>query len=939
MAGKTRGARRRAADALARAHAAGQTSGLAPFLASDKLHIGCGNVRLAGFVNADISKTAATDIVMDCSDLSSLPASRFACIYANAFFEHLYIGDRLRCLRSARHTLKDDGVVIFTGLPDFETVSRAYLAHRGLLPGPQASEGLASEAVQNYLYGAPVEPEHRAEGLHKGLFDAPTLERLLREAGFEHYCVFRYCWGSERLPVNLGFAAFKARPVQPLSASFIASLLSQLPANANPDTIELLATSSRQRAEDRKATFAAVYCVYDDSTWLDTSLESVYDACDAIYLLVSDRPWNGEPGDNSATIACIEAYPDPAGKLRLVQGSWSSEAEQRNAGLDMLRAAGYDYCFVVDADEVYDTAALKAMMDVAASEPEVPCWHMRMDTYWKEELYRIEPREPLMPVVFVKVGAARFSMNRNAEGAQHKLISPAVGFCHHLSYARSDEQVRRKISTFSHANEIVSGWYENVWRKWDSDRGMTNLHPTHPAAYQRAIPQPYVAMPPALRKRFLARSARVPGRVPGLASVIILTRNALQDTRACLDSIERHTAVPYELVLVDNASTDGSAEYLSGYASERDNVSLVLNATNRGFAGGNNQGLALARGEYVLLLNNDTIVTEGWLEHMLAALREDLDLGMVGPVSNNISGAQRVPAQYHDLTSLEHFAAEWTAANAGKRVPTARLVGFCLLMRRAVIDRIGGLDERFFPGNFEDDDLCLRAQAAGFKLAIAADAFVHHAGGRSFAANGLDFDRAMKENWERFVHKWGIQPDAQLGKPYSVNVSVEMVPRFYIPLKREILFAGFAVTREGRLLVEEGAQATGNAAARDEAARLNETGVRFFSQGRLAAAVQALEQACALDPANVAVLGNLAQAYMAQQDYAKASECYRKAIAIDADDADVLLGFAGLCRAMGDTEGALIALERVKVLAPSMDGLDEALVELRAQQAALEGAR
>jgi GT2 family glycosyltransferase len=94
-------------------------------------------------------------------------------------------------------------------------------------------------------------------------------------------------------------------------------------------------------------------------------------------------------------------------------------------------------------------------------------------------------------------------------------------------------------------------------------------------------------------------------------------------------------------------------------------------------------------------------------------------------------------------------------------LPTAycllsKLSAFCLLMKRAVYDKIGGLDERFGLGLFDDDDLAERARRAGFELAVAHDLFVHHFGSRTFLGNGIDFDELLEENARRFAAKWGL---------------------------------------------------------------------------------------------------------------------------------------------------------------------------------------
>lgn len=249
---------------------------------------------------------------------------------------------------------------------------------------------------------------------------------------------------------------------------------------------------------------------------------------------------------------------------------------------------------------------------------------------------------------------------------------------------------------------------------------------------------------------YIVEARPVPRTDYGLTSIVLVTHNQLAYTRQCLDSIRRFTDRPVELIVVDNASTDGTREYLQAAAGLR----CIANASNRGFPAACNQGLAVARGRNLLLLNNDTLVTTGWLERMLSALHADPAIGLVGPTSNRVSGPQCIRADYDDACGLDGFAWEWGKAHHGEIEDVDRLVGFCLLMRRELLDRIGGLDERFGVGMYEDDDFTLRTIVSGYRAVIAVDAFVHHFSSQTFSRSEIDVTGLLETNRRLFQEKW-----------------------------------------------------------------------------------------------------------------------------------------------------------------------------------------
>jgi GT2 family glycosyltransferase/2-polyprenyl-3-methyl-5-hydroxy-6-metoxy-1,4-benzoquinol methylase len=250
-----------------------------------------------------------------------------------------------------------------------------------------------------------------------------------------------------------------------------------------------------------------------------------------------------------------------------------------------------------------------------------------------------------------------------------------------------------------------------------------------------------------------------------LTSIVILCCNQLNYTRLCIESVMRHTDAPYELVFVDNGSTDGTLPYLVRVTNDANNgaplssfcrrVVLIRNEGNLGFCKGVNQGIAAARGQYLLLLNNDTVVTPGWLSRLIEHAESAPNVGLVGAVSNYAAAPQQVAVSYRTLDEMYSFAAEITQKQRGRSFEWEWVVGLCLLIKREVINTIGMLDERFGLGFFDDDDLSLRARQAGYKILIAQDVFIHHFGSRTFLGLGVNVAEQMKANFGKFREKWG----------------------------------------------------------------------------------------------------------------------------------------------------------------------------------------
>ena len=241
-----------------------------------------------------------------------------------------------------------------------------------------------------------------------------------------------------------------------------------------------------------------------------------------------------------------------------------------------------------------------------------------------------------------------------------------------------------------------------------------------------------------------------------VVSVIVVTYNNLELTRACLASLDEFSDYPQlEIIVVDNASSDGSKEYLADWASAP-NKRLVLNNDNKGFAAANNQGLAIASGEYLVLLNNDTYVTPGWVRTLMNHLRLDHSIGLIGPVTNNIGNEAKINLSYTSMEEMLRSSASYVRHHIGLTMPIRTVAFFCVMMRREVYLRVGTLDEVFGRGFFEDDDYCRRVEQQGLRIVCAEDVFIHHYLSASFnKLKSQDRQDLFEQNKAVYEAKWG----------------------------------------------------------------------------------------------------------------------------------------------------------------------------------------
>ena len=204
----------------------------------------------------------------------------------------------------------------------------------------------------------------------------------------------------------------------------------------------------------------------------------------------------------------------------------------------------------------------------------------------------------------------------------------------------------------------------------------------------------------------------------------------------CLKSVLGTTGEDTEVIVIDNASSDGTAEVLQEAAYNLPRVRALYNERNLGYSRAANQGVRASSGDFIVLLNPDTLLREGAMERLLSALGYPCT-GAAGPVSNSTAGAQYIELHIDEREdrryTLDELHETVKVRNEGQVLETKLLMGFCLALSRKAVEEVGLLDEEMFLG-CDDLDYCWRLSSAGYRLLVACDSFVEHKGQVSFEA-------------------------------------------------------------------------------------------------------------------------------------------------------------------------------------------------------------
>jgi len=252
--------------------------------------------------------------------------------------------------------------------------------------------------------------------------------------------------------------------------------------------------------------------VYDDTRFLEPVLEVACKVADEVWVTATERPWRGDCSlhQNEPTRELVKRMMDTHVNLHLlVQPSFRSEEEQIN---DLIKIAINEHCerhgplyndtyyWYLDADELYHETELQFVKEHVLGKSPVDLYTCSLATYFKHGDWVVSPPEPLQPGVFFLL-KPDFEIVNIRSCSPHPInivhIPPSILTCHHMSYVGTDEEIKKKISYFSHSHEIVPNWFEEVWM--NADLNSKNLHPTHPSAYAGLRKVKYLSLPAQVR--------------------------------------------------------------------------------------------------------------------------------------------------------------------------------------------------------------------------------------------------------------------------------------------------------------------------------------------------------------------------------------------------------------------------------------------------------
>lgn len=241
-------------------------------------------------------------------------------------------------------------------------------------------------------------------------------------------------------------------------------------------------------------------------------------------------------------------------------------------------------------------------------------------------------------------------------------------------------------------------------------------------------------------------------------NILMLCLNNREKTQITVESVISKVEGDFKFIILNNGSTDDTKEYLNSLTNEK--IYVVHSEKNLGVAIGRNTAMQHLDDdcEFIMIIDNDIVATDKFANKLLDFMKKHPDIGICGPCTNFAGTPQQIKTpSLESIEDIHQFAASYRSPNEFSYVPHKwTVIGFCMLVRRGLINQLGNFDENFKLYGCEDNDLCYRAQKAGWRLAYVMSVYVHHWGHGGLSQLGEEGTEQWAENREYFKRKNGF---------------------------------------------------------------------------------------------------------------------------------------------------------------------------------------
>lgn len=260
--------------------------------------------------------------------------------------------------------------------------------------------------------------------------------------------------------------------------------------------------------------------------------------------------------------------------------------------------------------------------------------------------------------------------------------------------------------------------------------------------------------------------------IKNLTSIVISIEHPIEIVERCLNSIEKFSKSPFELILI----YDGKDQNITNNLVKKSNIKLIIDHTPNGFIHNRNVGAKIASGDVIIFLQDNSVVAPNWMEHLRECLFSSEQIGAAAPVTNAVSYYQKIYTNCRNITEWLEYANQFNLQTNHVWQDAQKLDRFCFAVKSQTLQNTGYFDEAYGPIGFEDNDMSIRIMEAGFQLKICKDTFVYCDGYPQVLSNGMSYSDSYIQAREVFFQKWKFDPSYSMITRYDLIAMMTEIP-------------------------------------------------------------------------------------------------------------------------------------------------------------------